>query len=152
MSKRQKSPPAARKASRRAVPKLPLRGGCHCGALRYRVSARPKTSGYYCHCRICQRTTGAPAIACFGVPVGAFSYVKGAPAIYKSSSWGQREFCRTCGAQILYRNQRRAREVSINTATLDKPAVLAPLRHIYDESRIPWFDAGSALPRSRKFG
>ena len=28
---------------------LPLKGGCHCGALRYRVTAAPKDSGY-CHC------------------------------------------------------------------------------------------------------
>ena len=43
---------------------LPLEGGCLCGAVRYRISAAPSHTDY-CHCRMCQRSTGAPV-----VPVG----------------------------------------------------------------------------------
>ena len=42
--------------------KLPLEGGCLCGAVRYRISAEPHHAGY-CHCRMCQRSAGAPVVA-----------------------------------------------------------------------------------------
>ena len=70
-SKRTKAKPARRVS-------LPLKGGCHCGALRYRVNAAPKDSGY-CHCTDCQKTTGGPTAAWFAVGTGSFSYVKGVP-------------------------------------------------------------------------
>ena len=41
---------------------LPLEGGCLCGAVRYRISAEPIDAGY-CHCRMCQRSTGAPVVS-----------------------------------------------------------------------------------------
>ncbi|MFM9841542.1 MAG: GFA family protein [Dongiaceae bacterium] len=125
---------------------LPLKGGCHCGALRYRVTAMPKDSGY-CHCADCQKTTGAPTTAWFAVGATDFSYVKGAPSVYKSSAWGQREFCGVCGCQILYRPQKRARRVTVNAPTLDKPGAVPPRRHIFDSSRIAWFDTTDDLPR-----
>ncbi len=37
----------------------PITGGCLCGAVRYE-SEEPPTDSNYCHCRICQRTSGAP--------------------------------------------------------------------------------------------
>ena len=37
-------------------------GGCFCGAVRYRVEGPPLDAGY-CHCRMCQRANGAPAVA-----------------------------------------------------------------------------------------
>jgi hypothetical protein len=127
----------------------PLKGGCHCGALRYRVSAQPADSGY-CHCATCRRTTGAPTAAWFGVAVKHFAYTKGAPAIYRSSAWGQREFCDRCGCQILYREQKGARSVTVNTPTLDDPEAVPPRRHIYDADRISWFDTNDALPRKKR--
>jgi hypothetical protein len=36
-----------------------LSGGCHCRCLRYEIGERPGAAGY-CHCRTCQRLTGAP--------------------------------------------------------------------------------------------
>ena len=43
-------------------------GGCLCGAVRYRLTSAPFDTGY-CHCRMCQRTAGAPVMV--------FSTVKG---------------------------------------------------------------------------
>src|SRR5499426_1601521 len=113
------------KTKRGVTLKLPMTGGCHCGALRYRIRAKPKDSGY-CHCTDCQGTTGAPTTAWFVVPLRGFAYVKGVPKVYKSSAWGQREFCGNCGCQILFRLQRRVKTVSINTPTLVHPAAVAP--------------------------
>lgn len=37
-------------------------GGCLCGRVRFRVTAEALDSGY-CHCRMCQRNSGAPTVA-----------------------------------------------------------------------------------------
>src|SRR5690606_24542852 len=37
----------------------PVTGGCLCGKIRYDAQAYIRDA-YYCHCRTCQKTTGAP--------------------------------------------------------------------------------------------
>ena len=58
---------------------VPIEGGCHCGALRYRVD-EPLQHSSYCHCRICQRTMGSPA-GVFAGPIKPenFRYTTGEP-------------------------------------------------------------------------
>ena len=41
-----------------ALPEFPVQGGCQCGAIRYRLKASPLTV-YNCHCKDCQRFSGA---------------------------------------------------------------------------------------------
>jgi hypothetical protein len=71
----------------------------------------------------------------------------GQPRVYLSSTWGQREFCGDCGAQILYRDRQGATSVSINSPTLDDPALIPPVVHGFIKDRIPWFDTADDLPR-----
>jgi len=125
-------------------------GGCHCGALRYRIMAKPTESGY-CHCKICQRTTSAPVLAWFAMPTQAFQLIVGEPKIYKSSARGERLFCGTCGTQLLYRDSEGPKEVYINTASLDDPEIARPEKHIFTASRISWFDTADDLPRYENF-
>ena len=123
-----------------------LRGGCHCGALRYESTEPPIDTGY-CHCTICRRTTGAPVLAWASVPVASFRYVSGAPAIYHSSKWGHREFCGVCGTQICYRQTKDARSVDLNVGSLDEPERCPPQMHIYHADRIAWLETTDSLPR-----
>jgi hypothetical protein len=122
-----------------------LDGGCLCGAVRYRATA-PGTKSSYCHCRMCQRSAGAPVMAWVSVPAAAFAYVAGAPKIYRSSAKAQREFCAACGTQLVFREHGDA-EIDVTTASLDEPARLPPRYHIWRMSRIDWFETADALPR-----
>jgi hypothetical protein len=120
-------------------------GGCLCGKLRYAARCEPTDSGY-CHCRLCQRSSGAPVLAWASFPTGCFEYLEGSPALYRSSPHGQREFCAVCGTQIAYR-EIGGSTLEINLASLDDPASIEPRLHIFTASRIPWFDTADALPR-----
>ena len=121
-------------------------GGCLCGAIRFVSEREPVASGY-CHCRLCQRSSGAPVLAWGSFPVAAFAYVEGRPAIYASSDHGQREFCAGCGTQLAYRERRSATTVDVNLASLDRPEAIEPRYHVFTSSRIPWFETADALPR-----
>jgi len=122
-------------------------GGCECGALRYRVTGDPYDSGY-CHCRICQRTSGAPLQAFARVYADQFAYTKGKPVVFHSSEWGQREFCAACGSQLLYRGREAPHDVAFNTPTLDNPALFPPRQHVWYDSHLDWFEVKDELPRS----
>jgi hypothetical protein len=123
-----------------------IEGGCHCGAIRYRINEDLIDAGY-CHCDICQQTTGAPVLAWSRFPFESFSYAEGHPVVYESSEWGQREFCGTCGAQICYRDIDDPETVEVNTATLDEPESFEPEYHIYTVDQLSWFEIDDDLPR-----
>ncbi len=125
-------------------------GGCLCGGLRYAARVEPVWAGY-CHCRLCQRSSGAPVLAWASFPVEAFRYLKGEPAVYRSSPRGSREFCPTCGTQIAFR-EADSPTLEVNLGSLDAPAEVEPRVHIFTASRIPWFDTADALPRFEDAG
>ncbi len=121
-------------------------GGCLCGTIRYRVDGPVEESGY-CHCRTCQKQSGAPVVAWFAVPRSQFAYVCGQPATYRASGKAAREFCSKCGTYMLFREDDPQATLGINTATLDEPALVPPTFHIWHESHISWFDTADGLPR-----
>ena len=121
-------------------------GGCLCGALRYRAELPPVESGY-CHCSLCRRSTGAPVMAFASFPTAGFTYTSGTPTFYPSSSWGRREFCNQCGAQIAYRDNGAAQTVDVNLGTLDDIAAVEPTHHIYTSDGVAWLTIKDRLPR-----
>jgi len=121
-------------------------GGCLCGALRFEATAAPVESGY-CHCRLCQRSTGAPVLAYVSFPADSFHYIAGTPARFASSNRGAREFCAGCGTQIAFRASPSPATVDVNVGALDDPARYAPQKHIYCSTAISWLHLADTLPR-----
>jgi hypothetical protein len=119
-------------------------GGCLCGKVRYRLSVEPHLAGY-CHCRMCQRNSGAPAVAWVVVREDGFSWGTGEPSTFRSSAGVARQFCGACGSYLVFRRE-GSNEVSVNTASLDDPAAYPPQMHIFAASRIPWFRTVDDLP------
>lgn len=132
----------------RREPAMPdqLEGGCFCGAVRYRVEGAPIDAGF-CHCRMCQRASGAPVLAWGHWRDEAFRWLEGEPAVLHSSARGERSFCGRCGTHMLFRDPTDPGLIDINVATLDDPASVPPEYHIWTASRIPWFDTIDTLPR-----
>jgi hypothetical protein len=121
-------------------------GGCLCGKVRFRLTAPPLDAGY-CHCRMCQRNSGAPVVAWVTFPAASFSWRAGEPGTYASSACAKRSFCTACGSYLSFASSESPNEVSVNTASFDDPEAFPPQKHIFSENRLRWFRTADQLPR-----
>lgn len=114
-----------------------MKGGCHCGAISYEVSGAPFDADY-CHCRDCQRTTGAPFGAWMDFKKDQVHWVGDVPTEYTSSEFIRRGFCPLCGASISYRSTQYPDYYTLSIASLDDPNLVEPNYHIYTNSQVNW--------------
>ena len=128
-----------------------LEGGCLCGSVRYRLEGEPLDAGW-CHCRLCQRSTGAPAVPWGTWPVAALRFTQGQASRFKSSAKGRRDFCPQCGTQLVFRAAEDSRTLDVTLASLDDPTAVAPQYHIWTMSQIPWVKLADGLLRHRERG
>ena len=129
-----------------------IQGGCACGSVRYRLAAAPFDAGW-CHCRTCQLNSGAPAMVFASVKAGDLVFTSGAEIVrrFKSSSFGHRLFCGNCGTPIAMQVDHQPETIDFSVATLDRPEAVPPGFHIFDGSRLGWFQTADDLPRHERF-
>jgi hypothetical protein len=117
-------------------------GGCTCRAVRYSLLARPLIV-HCCHCRWCQRETGA-AFALNALIESDRLAVLGGPAELvqtpSSSGKGQKVArCPTCRVAVWSHYFGLGDVLSfVRVGTLDDPDRFPPDVHIYTESKQPW--------------
>lgn len=121
-------------------------GGCLCGAIRYRAISRP-TRGVICHCSMCRKHSGAPALAFFHFPVEGFTWIKGRPTRYRSSQFAERGFCANCGSTMTMHEEVLGDRVQVTVGSLDEPQRVQPNDHVWTQDQLPWFQIADELPR-----
>jgi hypothetical protein len=123
-------------------------GGCFCGAVRYEARAYLHDA-YYCHCRICQKTSGAPAEIGVYVEPGTLRYTKGNPAIFQTSPFGERGFCEKCGSRLIWQHVdgKKPEYTNVSLGSLDNSVAVEPTSHQCVESQIPWYRPNDDLPK-----
>jgi len=122
-----------------------LEGGCLCGTVRYRATGRPLGSAI-CHCRSCQRASGAPSVAWLTFRSAELSFPAQAPRSHVSSPGVTRSFCDRCGTPLTYRSDKWPDTVDVTTASLDAAAEFPPAKEIWLEHRLPWEPLSDDLP------
>ena len=127
-----------------AAAKPVLTGGCQCGAVRFALSAVPMKVSI-CHCRMCQKASGAPFASFADIDRADFTWTKGMPAAFRSSSIAERDFCRDCGTPLSYRLIDGPR-IEIMTGTFDRPDRVVPIQQFGSESRLGWVVAIFSAP------
>ena len=114
-------------------------GGCQCGSVRYSVEQFGRAS--ICHCRMCQKAFGAffaPLVEVHNV-----SWTKGERAIFRSSEFIKRGFCKKCGTPLTYEHD-GGMEIAIGS--LDNPDVAAPEVQVNIKSQRACFNNLNELP------
>lgn len=122
-------------------------GGCQCGAIRYRIQGKFGRAGI-CHCRMCQKAFGAWGAALVTIPEKCFTWTRGTPAEFRSSSIVSRGFCRDCGTP-LYMREDGSGVYDLAIGTLDDPNAAPPDEQVGIESRLVWFNSLPGLPSHR---
>jgi hypothetical protein len=124
----------------------PFEGGCLCGAVRYRATSAP-VRGVICHCLMCRKHSGAPALAFVHFVATDFTWLGDTPTRYRSSEFAQRGFCGKCGSTLSMHEEVLAERVQIAVGSLDEPQRVRIDDHVWTKDRIPWFDVADNLPR-----
>jgi hypothetical protein len=121
---------------------FPLEGGCDCRAVRYRMLTRPLFV-HCCHCRWCQRETGASFALNAMIEADRVILTAGEVEVVNTpsnSGKGQRiARCPTCRI-ALWSNYAGAGDAIrfVRVGTLDDPDRLPPDIHIFTASKQPW--------------
>ena len=122
------------------MPDLPLTGGCACGVVRYEVTA-PIATASYCHCKRCQRRSGAGASANAHPPAGAFRVVAGEDRLRRwqpDPGGGEKWFCGDCGSAVFARNPNHADPIGVRMGTFDADPGVRPSVRQFVSSAAPW--------------
>lgn len=128
-----------------------IEGGCHCGAIRYRVEGAAMTHAL-CHCTDCRRHAGAPMVGWTMYTESACTMTRGTPKIYASSEHGRRYFCADCGTGLFYKNDKVLPGIiDIQSATYDDPTAVPARVHIQTAERIPWMKHAHELPAFERY-
>ena len=125
-------------------------GGCTCRAVRYRMQSEPLIV-HCCHCRWCQRETGASFALNALIEADRVSVLDGAPEVVdtpSASGIGQRiSRCPRCRIALWSNYGGSGDKVRfIRVGTLDDPDRLPPDIHIYTASKQPWVMLDPRVP------
>ena len=120
-------------------------GGCHCGAVRYRLTRQPMFVNC-CHCRDCQRQSGSAFVINAIIETNAITCLEGTPDPVATATGSGRPHdiyrCTRCQTALWSDYGRRPALRFVRVGTLDDNVALKPDAHIFTRSKVPWL----ALP------
>jgi hypothetical protein len=126
--------------NRPQIPAPPHKGSCLCGAVRYRLDARPLGVNA-CHCDDCKKLSGATSIVMVLAAREAFIHEQGDVSRYRKRADSGREIdivrCLTCGVRLWHEPQSSPHLVFIAAGTLDDSGWAIPASHIWVEKAGP---------------
>lgn len=125
-------------------------GGCTCGTLRYRIKRRPMFV-HCCHCRWCQRETGASFALNAIIEADQVEVLSGTPEMVLTptlSGKGQKiARCPACRVALWSNYAGSGDKVRfVRVGTLDEPDRAPPDIHIFTDSKQPWVILPDGVP------
>jgi hypothetical protein len=129
---------------------FPIDGGCTCRTVRYRMVTAPLFV-HCCHCRWCQRETGASFALNAMIEADRVELLQGSPEVTdtpSNSGKGQKiHRCPVCRV-ALWSNYAGSGDAVrfVRVGTLDDPEALPPDIHIFTSSKQPWVVLPEGIP------
>jgi uncharacterized glyoxalase superfamily protein PhnB len=132
------------------TPSYPLAGGCDCKQIRYQLVSAPLVV-HCCHCRWCQRESGAAFALNAMIEAERVSLLAGQPEVVNTpseSGKGQKiSRCPDCKVALWSNYAGGGDHVRfVRVGTLDQPDLLPPDIHIFIASKQPWVVLPPGMP------
>jgi hypothetical protein len=126
---------------------MTMTGGCQCGVLRYRAEGEPLIQGL-CHCRTCQRISGAGHVGFICFSEGAVT-LEGPTQSYGltggSGRTATRYSCPACRSGVFGRAEVMPGQINLYAGSLDDTAQFSPQIAIFTRSRPIWDTSSNGL-------
>ncbi|MDN3919261.1 GFA family protein [Roseateles violae] len=125
-------------------------GGCDCRTIRYRMDSAPLFV-HCCHCRWCQRESGASFALNAMIESARLRLLAGEPELVDTpSESGSGQLiarCPRCRLALWSHYAGAGRRVAfVRVGTLDEPDRLPPDIHIFTASKQPWLQLPPGVP------
>jgi hypothetical protein len=129
---------------------FPAEGGCDCRTVRYRMES-PPLFVHCCHCRWCQRETGASFALNAMIEADRVTELGGPPLLVDTpSNSGSGQLiarCPNCKVAVWSHYAGAGPVIKfVRVGTLDDPDLLPPDIHIFTESKQPWLALPAGAP------
>ena len=127
---------------------------CHCGSLRAITSGDTGWT-YLCHCKACQRRTGAVVHSGTYFPKDQVRF-EGPSKVYTrvaASGFAVHfHFCPDCGTSVYWISDKRPEHVGVAVGCFADPTFPAPTDSVWEESKHTWLDLPSDMARRLQWG
>lgn len=133
---------ARAKAEQAAAPKIDVEGGCHCGAVRFRIATKPHVTLLDCNCSKCSKAAYLHLI----IPHEDFTLLTDQAALssYRfGTQAAEHLFCQTCGVESFYQPRSHPHAWSVNWRCLDEGHGLIEIIQPFDGKN--WEEARAQL-------
>lgn len=129
--------------------KSKVTGRCLCSAVHFECTEEPVMAGN-CHCRDCQRASGAAYITALFFPkesVSIFGDLRFFDVKADSGNTFSRGFCPSCGSGLFGRSTGFPHLIGVRAMSLDDPERFPPEMNIFVDSAPEWHVLSDELPR-----
>ncbi len=109
-------------------------GGCHCGRVRFRISAPADVSVLDCNCSICKMLGYLHLI----VPRSQFELEQGEDDLTTytfNTGVAQHYFCSVCGIKSFYVPRSHPEDISVNLRCLDEGTIKELTVELFDDAK-----------------
>ena len=127
-----------------------MQASCQCGKLTARIDDGAEAFVVACHCIDCQKRSGSPFGEIAYFPVDAVTIRGEAREYTRPTDAGNTftsGFCSTCGSTLYGSASKHPDLTGITVGTISDPALPAPMRSIYEQSRHPWIAMPETIDR-----
>jgi hypothetical protein len=119
-----------------------MEGGCHCGAIRFRIAGDPIYVNA-CHCRDCQKLTGSAFAINAMMEDDRIELLKGEPITDAQGCIR----CPHCGVLLWASHPMFGDDIRfLRAGTLDESEKIVPDAHFFVRSKHPWVTIPAGVP------
>lgn len=117
--------------------KLPWKGHCRCGKVKFTITAPPLLA-MACHCTGCQRMSSSAFSLSLAIPEQGFAITEGKSVLGGLRGEVDHHFCPHCMTWVFTVPKPSMGFVNVRPTMLEEPRWVVPFVETYTSEKLPW--------------